>query len=189
MRSRSRTKTLFGSLHKAGKLRIASDDRYAELFECAQACFTDAGWRQYEVSNYAIEGQESRHNVHYWRGGAYVGLGASAVGCLERGTGSALRWRNEPIPNRYLSNPLRVVETESLGPTEIIREAWMLGLRTAEGIDLRDTERRAGSDPCAGRHTQLERAIERGDLAADGDWLRVPQDRWLKLDGIVRDLF
>ncbi len=65
----------------------------------------------------------------------------------------------------------------------------MLGLRTAEGMNVRDTRRRAGTDPEAGREREIARAIERGHLVRDGDWLRVPRSRWLKLDGIVRDLF
>lgn len=182
-------KTLFGSLHKAGKLRVARDDRYADLFELAQQRFADLGWKQYEVSNYAAEGEESQHNLHYWQGGAYVGLGASAVGCLDRGPGDALRWRNEPIPQRYLAQPTPPAETEELGPDEIVREALMLGLRTARGMNLTETERRAGRDPRVGRETELERAIDKGDLVQDGEWLHVPQDRWLKLDGIVLDLF
>jgi hypothetical protein len=65
----------------------------------------------------------------------------------------------------------------------------MLGLRTAEGMDLGAAEKRAGRDPQAGREREMQRAIERGDLVKEGNRLRVPQGRWLKLDGIVRDLF
>ena len=65
----------------------------------------------------------------------------------------------------------------------------MLGLRTIDGMNLAATATRAGRDPKAGRERELERAIEKGNLNRIGDWLRVPQDRWLKLDGIVRDLF
>jgi hypothetical protein len=65
----------------------------------------------------------------------------------------------------------------------------MLGLRTIDGMDLAATETRAGRDPRADREREIARAIERGDLLQVGDWLRVPVDRWLKLDGIVRDLF
>ncbi len=182
-------KTLFGSLHKAGKLRIAPEDRYAELFELGQQRFADFGWKQYEVSNYAAEGQESRHNLHYWRGGAYVGLGTAAVGCLDRGPGDAFRWRNDPIPQRYLAQPTLQTEIEELGPNEIVREALMLGLRTARGMNLGATRERAAQDPRVGRERSIEVAMHKGDLVQDGDWLRVPQDRWLKLDGIVRDLF
>lgn len=182
-------KTMFGTLHRAGKLRVAPEDQYASLFEHAEQCFGELGWTHYEVSNYAAEGEESRHNVHYWRGGAYVGLGAAAVGCLDRGRGLAMRWRNEVNPQRYLAAPTVGAEVEELGPAEIIREALMLGLRTIDGVDLVATERRAGRDPRAGREREIERAIGRGNLARVGDSLRVPPTRWLKLDGIVRDLF
>jgi oxygen-independent coproporphyrinogen-3 oxidase len=182
-------KTLFGSLHRAGKLRVAPEEQYADLFEHAERCFTDLGWTHYEVSNYAADGERSRHNLHYWRGGAYLGLGAAAVGCLDRGPGRAERWRNEPNPRRYMRLHTLEAEVEELGPDEIIREALMLGLRTVDGTDLVATERRAGRNPREGREAEIERAIERGNLEEDGNWLRVPVDRWLKLDGIVRDLF
>ncbi len=182
-------KTMFGSLQRAGKLRVAPEEQYADLFEYAEQCFADLGWAHYEVSNYAAEGEESRHNLHYWRGGAYVGLGAAAVGCLDRGPGRAERWRNHPNPQRYLERRTLEAEIEELGPDEIIREALMLGLRTIDGMDLVATEMRAGRDPKAGREREIERAIVRGNLVQVGDWLRVPADRWLKLDGIVRDLF
>ena len=182
-------KTLFGSLHRAGKLRVAPEEAYAEMFEGVERSFSELGWAHYEVSNYAAKGEESRHNLHYWRGGAYVGLGAAAVGCLDSGVGRAERWRNDPNPQRYLSQRTLEVETEELGPEELIRESLMLGLRTQEGVDLADTERRAGRDPEAGREREIERALSRGDLIRENGWLRVPQSRWLKLDGIVRDLF
>jgi oxygen-independent coproporphyrinogen-3 oxidase len=182
-------KTMFGSLHRAGKLRVAPEEQYADLFEYAEQRFTDLGWTHYEVSNYAAEGEESRHNLHYWRGGAYVGLGAAAVGCLDRGSGRATRWRNDPNPQRYLVQRTLEAEVEELGPDEIIREALMLGLRTVDGMNLVATETRAGRDPKTGREREIERAVETGNLEQVGDWLRVPRDRWLKLDGIVRDLF
>ena len=182
-------RTLFGSLYKAGKLETAPEETYADHFELAQSHFASKGWNQYEVSNYAPLGEESRHNSHYWRGGAYVGLGAAAVGCLDRGPGDAARWRNEPIARRYMEAPHKPREFERLGPAEIIREAWMLGLRTQDGIDLDATRERAGRDARVGRAKEVSRALEAGDLIQDGSALRVPRDRWLKLDGIIRDLF
>lgn len=182
-------KTMFGSLHRAGRLRIASEERYAELFEQCEARFSELGWGHYEVSNYATRGEESRHNLHYWRGGAYVGLGAGAVGCLDQGPGRARRWRNDPNPQRYLGGGMLETEVETLGPEEIIRESLMLGLRTVDGTNLETTRMKAASDPEEGRERAIERAIERGQLVRDAQWLRVPQTHWLKLDGIVRDLF
>ena len=123
-------KTLFGSLHRAGKLRIAPDEAYASMFEDLEEQFARHGWRHYEVSNYAPIGEESRHNVHYWRGGAYLGLGAAAVGCLDVEPGHAERWRNDPNPQRYLAGGTLDTETETLGPKEIVRESLMIVRRS-----------------------------------------------------------
>ncbi len=182
-------KTLFGTLHKAGRLPLAPEEGYADMFTMAQAHFAERDWQQYEVSNYAPRGEESRHNQHYWRGGAYLGLGAAAVGCLDRDVGQAYRWRNEPIPKRYLEDPTTHRESEELGSEEIVGEAIMLGLRTVDGVDLEATGKRAGVDVRHGRAGSIERAVARGDLIDEGHRLRVPASRWLKLDGIVRDLF
>lgn len=181
--------TPFGSLHRRGKLRVCTDELYAELFEHARGCFEALGWTQYEVSNYARPGQESRHNAHYWEGGDYLGLGAAAVGCLSEAPGQALRWRNALDPDRYVAQPTAGAEIEQLGPQELVRESLMLGLRTKRGMDLEQTAARSGIDPCLGRERALQRALSQGDLLQSGARLRVPQDRWLRLDGIVRELF
>ena len=182
-------KTLFGSLSRAGKLRVAPEETYVAMFEDIEETFSNLGWRHYEVSNYAPPGEESRHNLHYWRGGAYLGLGAAAVGCLDLGSGRAERYRNDPSPARYLAGGTLESETETLGPKEIVRESLMLGLRTIDGMHLGETEARAAAAPEAGREREIANAIARGDLERNGEWLRAPQSRWLKLDGIVRDLF
>jgi len=184
--------TQFGELHRVGKLRVAAEDDVAGMFCAAEGAFQERGLDHYEVSNYAKKGQEARHNQHYWRGGSYLGLGAAAVGCLDDGPGAALRWRNEPDPENYMSrsgtDQLETFE-EHLGPQEIVREALMLGLRTREGMNLSATASRAGVDPFGGRQTAIARRIGRGDVVHDGPWLRVPTARWLHLDGIVADLF
>ena len=180
--------TQFGELHRKGKLRVASEDAYAESFVRAESLFEERGFAHYEVSNYAVPGEESRHNVHYWRGGSYLGLGAAAVGCLDEHAGYARRYRNEPEGMRYLEAP-REESSEDLGPDELVREALMLGLRTREGVDLEATAQRAGVDPLAGRARAIERRVASGDLVREGGQLRVPSSRWLALDAIVVDLF
>jgi oxygen-independent coproporphyrinogen-3 oxidase len=80
-----------------------------------------------------------------------------------------------------------VVEDEALHPATRVREAWMLGLRLAEGLDLARTAARIGVDPRVGHEATIERLAQEGDLARDGDRVRVPRSRWLVLDRIVRD--
>jgi putative oxygen-independent coproporphyrinogen III oxidase len=181
--------TRFGALHRRGQLRVATDDAYADTFTGAEAAFEARGLEHYEVSNYARPGEESRHNRHYWRGGDYLGLGAGAVGCMGDGRGTRRR-KNDPRPERYLAAPAEAaVFEEALDANARIQEALMLGLRTAEGVDLAALEERVGQDPRAGRERALSRRLARGDLALDGARLTVPRDRWLHLDSIVADLF
>jgi oxygen-independent coproporphyrinogen-3 oxidase len=186
--------TQFGELHRKGKLRVATEDDYATMFEGAEDTFARYGLAHYEVSNYAVPGDEARHNLHYWRGHPYVGLGAAAVGCLEEGAGRARRWRNEPVGERYIEGVsarrgVVEVEEEVLDAQAIVREAVMLGLRTREGVDLEDVRARAGVDPRAGRERAIARRVQAGDLVDDGARLSVPTARWLHLDSIVADLF
>lgn len=180
--------TQFGERQRLGKLQVSSDEMYATLFEEAETRFAAAGFAHYEVSNYARPGDEARHNLHYWRGGDYLGLGAAAVGCLSE-EGSARRWRNTPSATDYMHAPITEESEEHLSAQDRIREALMLGLRTSEGVDLERLEGRVGTPPLGGRERDVQRRVERGDLVLEGARLSVPRDRWLHLDGIVTDLF
>lgn len=183
--------TVFGDLAKKGRLPLAEEEETAAMFVEAEPLFMELGFDRYEVSNFARPGAEARHNQHYWRGGAYLGLGAAAVGCLDSGVASARRYRNQPDGDTYLGVTAanREESSETLDAQTIIREALMLGLRTAEGVDREDVERRAGVPIRAGREKEFDRAIERFDLIDTGTHLLVPRTRWLHLDGLVANLF
>ena len=138
----------FGALHREGKLRVATEDHYADMFQAAERAFAGQGLAHYEVSNYAVPGEESRHNLHYWRGGDYLGLGAAAVGCLLTRPGHAQRWRNMPDGHAFVrreaeNSGRREAEVEDLDGATLLRESLMLGLRTAEGVDVAFAEARA----------------------------------------------
>jgi oxygen-independent coproporphyrinogen-3 oxidase len=183
--------TQFGELHRKGKLKIATEDDYAETFDRASARLGEAGFSHYEVSNHARPGEESRHNAHYWRGGEYLGIGAGAYGCLASPTG-ARRYRSEPLPARYLerSGAAEVdVFDEALTPADLVREAIMLGLRTRDGVDVAALAERTGLDATVGREAAIARRCARGELVREGDRLRVPREHWLALDAIVTDIF
>jgi oxygen-independent coproporphyrinogen-3 oxidase len=183
--------TQFGALHRKGRLTLAPEDDYAETFVRAEAVFAAHGMAHYEVSNYASAGEESVHNRHYWRSGDYLGLGAGAVGALSVGA-NARRTKNDPRPERYLAHSGSAdveVFAEELGPDDRVREALMLGLRTADGMDLAAVRARTGLDPLVGRERSLERRLSTGDVEVTDGHLRVPPARWLHLDAIVSDLF
>ena len=88
-----------------------------------------------------------------------------------------------------MNEPGREDFTEALDPQDRIREAFMLGLRTRDGVDLDALAARTAIDPRQGREHAISRRKERGDLIEDGSHLRIPRDRWLHLDSIVTDLF
>ncbi len=199
--------TRFGELHRRGRLRVADEAGYAKQYAALCERVAALGLTHYEVSNWALPGQQARHNQHVWRGGEYLGLGAGAVGALALQDGRARRHRNHPLPGRYM----RAVETcgglagvpdgsrdgvhpweaerEWLDPGTRVREAWMLGLRTAEGVDLARVRRTTGVDPLQGRREAVERLRRAGRLQIEADRVRVPESYWFVLDGIVLELF
>ncbi|MBK6811130.1 MAG: radical SAM family heme chaperone HemW [Sandaracinaceae bacterium] len=186
--------THFGALHREGKLRVASEDHYADMFQAAERAFAGQGLAHYEVSNYAVPGEESRHNLHYWRGGDYLGLGAAAVGCLRSAPGHAERYKNLTDGHAYVRREAeqdgpREVEREVLDGATLLRESLMLGLRTAEGVDVDFAEARAGIPLATGREQALARATRLGQVQLRDGRLRVPREQWLALDGIVASLF
>jgi oxygen-independent coproporphyrinogen-3 oxidase len=190
--------TQFGQLHRKGRLTLAPEGDFAETFLATRARMEAAGMRHYEVSNYAMPGETSRHNQHYWRGGSYLGLGAGAVGMLHGDDGDdgddsrGRRYRNARSPEAYLATP-RAPDVEEfeehLQPGDLANEALMLGLRTAEGVDVEQVRRRTGLDLVGSRAADVQRQLELGNLVLQGERMRVPQDRWLHLDAIVAQLF
>lgn len=184
--------TRFGELHKKGKLPLAPEDHVADGYLAVEETLTNAGFGHYEVSNYAVPGQEARHNLHYWSGGSYLGLGAGAVGCLDSADGTASRWRDEPLPARYLDRaggPELEAEREPLSALDRAHERIMLGLRTARGVDLDAMQRELSIDLLVLRAAPIEKRRARGELVIEDGHLRIPHAHWLKLDAIVVDLF
>jgi oxygen-independent coproporphyrinogen-3 oxidase len=186
--------TQFGELARRGRLPIASDDVIADSFAAVESALEARGFKHYEISNYARPGDESRHNLGYWRGLDYLGLGCGAVGMHTRPGGACLRYRNHPAPERWMealeSGRLSVIEEEALTPIERLRERIMTGLRLDEGIELERVGSELGVDPFGGgRATAIERLLARGRLEQSGGRLRVPRGARAFADGTAAELF
>ena len=127
--------TRFATLVAQGKLLPADPDHAADLYELTQARTGAAGIPAYEISNHAREGQQSRHNLTYWRYGDYLGIGPGAHG--RRGKQATLRHRK---PENWLAALARnghgLQSEELLGAQDQAREALLMGLRRGEGVDL-----------------------------------------------------
>ena len=123
----------------------APDDDAAEMYERAMETLELAGYQQYEISNVSRPGRESRHNVKYWTGGAWHGLGPGA-----HGTVGSRRWRNISDTRAYVAaidaGLLPEAETRELPEDEQLQEALFMGLRLRRGIDLAELGERFGVD-------------------------------------------
>jgi oxygen-independent coproporphyrinogen-3 oxidase len=123
----------------AGGLRyhaatVPNEELTADLYESAIAFLEQNGLRQYEISNFARGGCQSRHNLKYWRRQPYLGFGLDAHSMLRTPQGEALRFSNTAVLAEYLRGSEAAEEVRQLSPAEELEEAWFLGLRLQEGV-------------------------------------------------------
>jgi oxygen-independent coproporphyrinogen-3 oxidase len=115
--------------------RHPDDDDQADKYEIVDDLLVDAGYSNYEISNWSLPGHECRHNMLYWRQGNYAGFGSAAHSHVD-----GRRWWNVRTPERYIEHVGRGDSTEASGEslTDEVRrrEALELSLRTREGVPL-----------------------------------------------------
>ncbi|MEM9797637.1 MAG: radical SAM family heme chaperone HemW [Pseudomonadota bacterium] len=136
--------TAFGDRHARGGLRgLPDEDRSVAMYDVTQALCAEAGLTRYEVSNHAQPNATCRHNLIYWRGGDWVGIGPGAHGRLTIG-GQRLETQAVHQPEAWLSSAHDVREQETVLPHQAVTEEYlMMALRLTEGADL-DRFRRLG---------------------------------------------
>ncbi len=144
--------TPFQKLFDAGKLTIPDHDASSALYDITQELTEAAGLPAYETSNHARAGQESQHNLLYWRYGEYAGIGPGAHGRLIL-SGARYATVSEKSPEKWAelveTQKHGFVEQTHLGAAEIADEALLMGLRLNEGIDLDRLARIGGVRPSA----------------------------------------
>lgn len=181
--------TTFHALHAVGRLDVPDPEHAAALYAATQEVTAAHGLPAYEISNHAVPGAESRHNLVYWRYGEYVGIGPGAHGrFLEDGR------RHVTFTERIPETWLNLVEAKGHGVTggEVLTreqeadEFLLMGLRLAEGIDVARYEALAGR-PLSSRRIgflQEERLIE----PIGNSRLRATASGMIVLDAVVADL-
>jgi putative oxygen-independent coproporphyrinogen III oxidase len=181
--------TAFGERFRRGKLPgLPAEDLAADMYFLTQELCEAAGLPAYEVSNHARPGQESRHNLIYWRGGDYVGIGPGAHGRVS-GAGRRQATWTELSPGNWLEQVERSgsgeAGREALAAKDRAGEYLMMSLRTTEGTDLVRYEALAGA-PLDAR--EIKSLSELGLVRAEPDRLSATPAGRAVLNAIITAL-
>jgi oxygen-independent coproporphyrinogen-3 oxidase len=140
--------TRFATAHARGDFALPAGDAAAALYHATVAEAARFGLAPYEISNYARPGAESRHNLAYWRYGDYLGIGPGAHQRLLGADGTMRATRRHRAPEEWQrrvgAHGHGTAEEVALTPRERAREAMLMGLRLAEGVDPVRLEARSG---------------------------------------------
>ena len=178
--------TRFGKLRRQGLFSEIPDEESVTQYRILREILDSAGYDQYEISNFARSGLESRHNSKYWTGEEYLGLGPSAHSF----NGSGRHWNP-----RSLAAYTRQVERRELPPGEEVNERMrrneyvMTRLRTSRGISESDFNIRFGPRAWPVLMEAALPHLRRGYLLVDRGVMRFDRDAWFQSDGILSDLF
>jgi len=166
-----------GSRYSAAK--IPPDDTIAEFYESACARLAAAGYEHYEISNWALPGSRSRHNLKYWRREPYLGFGAGA-----HSFDGTTRWANIHDSARYVACVEQGIspreQIEPVTPEHALEEEFFLGLRQLEGIDLARIESTYGEiqhKRVADLRGRISGLRSQGLIELDGSRIRLAPDR------------
>ncbi len=168
-------KTMFMNWVRQGRLELPTQEVESQMFEEAITAMEKSGHRQYEVSNFALPGKESQHNLVYWNNENYYGFGAGASGYLNN-----IRYKNFGPIQHYLKplreNQLPIVETETLTWENQIEEELFLGLRKLDGISQRRFAEKFAVDFTTIYQDVLPELIEKNWLTMTGDQVRLTHE-------------
>jgi oxygen-independent coproporphyrinogen-3 oxidase len=164
---------LIGGGARYGAGLVATDDTVAAMYEVGCARLELAGQdgealRQYEISNFARPGAESRHNLRYWRREPYLGVGLDAHSMLRDREGRPVRFGNADELSEYLTETAES-EVEVVDRAAEMEEAWFLGLRLVEGVSLAALRAEFGDGAVAVFDGVMAELVEDRLLAREGD--------------------
>jgi oxygen-independent coproporphyrinogen-3 oxidase len=178
--------TRFASMVARRELAPLDPDTAATLYEVTDAMTSEAGLPAYEISNYARRGDESRHNLSYWRYGDYAGVGPGA-----HGRRLGMRTARHRKPENFLSalrrNGHGIGEEAKLSPTEAADEALVMGLRLSEGIDADSIASRFGLGSIV-NWPKVDRLVASGHLTRSGSRIAPTAAGRLLLDHILAEI-
>jgi putative oxygen-independent coproporphyrinogen III oxidase len=180
-------RTPFHRRQQRGELNLPDEEVQVAMFERADRLLTAAGYAHYEISNYALPGWRSRHNLHYWQHGEYLGFGAGAHAYLH-----GYRRENERLPGRYVraivAGGSAAGVPELIDRTRRIHEGLMVGLRLREGIDLEAFARAYGVHLTSAYPEPIAELIYSGHMLYVDGHLRLTDRGRLVTDAVLAQL-
>ena len=166
--------TPFSRLKASGALPLPDEEEAAQMFEATVELLGAAGYRQYEISNFARVGRASRHNGSYWSRQSYLGFGAGAHS-FWNGDGRGRRWQNagglESYRRALAAGELPEEEAATLTLEDAVAESFFLGLRVLDGVDLAALESTFGKGALERQLAEAARLEARGALIREGNLL------------------
>lgn len=166
--------TPFGLQLEKGKLKAVEDELDREMYWIAIEKLRNNGFKQYEISNFAREGYECRHNLVYWNAEEYVGFGAGAHSYFNK-----KRFNNVGDIHRYSSlinnNESTIENVQAIDEQDSMSEYMILRLRLVEGVLSKDFEQRFGVALSTKYSKQIERLVSSGLADFNGNKLRLTQ--------------
>jgi oxygen-independent coproporphyrinogen-3 oxidase len=163
---------------------LAPDEDAAAMYLWSLERLDRAGYRQYEISNVARPGRQSRHNLKYWQDGEWLGFG-----CGAHSTRAGARWKNMSGTEDYIrtvqAGGSPATERRALTPTERLEEALFTGLRLTEGVDIAAAGARYNIDVWARYGDGLAPFLADGLLVRDGPRLRLTPEGMLVANEVM----
>jgi oxygen-independent coproporphyrinogen-3 oxidase len=164
--------TPFFTWHEEGRITPGDEDLCADMYEYADERLQAAGYINYEISNWALPGKHSRHNLTYWQNLPYFGMGAGASSSFAN-----RRFSNEREPVEYIkrlkAGHIPEAESEEVGKEQAMSETAFLGLRTAVGLHLPTFEERFALPFAEFAGKRLHSVEAAGLLEFQDGWLRL----------------
>ncbi|WP_216830073.1 radical SAM family heme chaperone HemW [Alkalihalobacterium elongatum] len=165
-------KTVFYNLLRKGKLPLPTEDEEAVMYERLIEQMNKHGYYQYEISNFAKRGYESKHNLIYWNNEEYFGIGAGAHGYI-----NGVRYANIGPVQKYIQSindtKKARIEAHQLTQNEKMEEEMFMGLRKLEGVSQRRFYERFGVNLMDLYHKQIEDLIQSQLIEVDNDKVRL----------------
>jgi oxygen-independent coproporphyrinogen-3 oxidase len=181
------TGTVFDHWRKQGKLFPVHEETSLVQYQLLREITRKEGFEHYEISNFAREGKQSEHNMLYWSGAAYMGVGPSAHSF----DGTSRSWNISSL-KKYMEAVRRrepFTEKENLSQEERYHDYLITSLRTRRGADPAYMERHFGETISRYFHRKSKPFLEGGSMYFSGEHISIHPDHWFITDHILRSLF